>query len=115
MDSGVYIAYLATWHYIIEIEKNKKLCCDVTKYTILSLALSEITIIRKMFYDYLIKYDQNIESASALHENSSSKLQNLMKIISGLKRTDSCLVFVDRRTTAKLLYHYIEVYFKIII
>lgn len=82
---------------------------------ILSWALTEITIIRKMFFDYMIKHEKNIESASSLHENSSSKLKNLMIILTGLKCKDSCLVFVDRRTTAKLVYHYIKVYFQTII
>lgn len=114
-DSGVYTAYLATWHYIIEVEKKKKICIDVEKRLILSMVLSELTVIRKMLFDYMqskIPSSMPIESATSLQKNASPKLNQLMKILLSLKQTDACLVFVDRRTTAKILYHYIKVSFK---
>lgn len=116
LDSGVYTAYLATWHYIIEVEKKKKICIDLEKRLILSMVLSELTIIRKMLFDYMQcriqQFSIPIESASSLQKSASPKLNQLMKILLSLKRTDVCLVFVDRRTTAKILYHYIKVSFK---
>lgn len=114
MECGVYVAYLSTWHYTIEIEKHKRLCNDSTKFFILSLALTEITIIRKCLYDYMLQNDKVVESASSLKNNTSPKIKELMKILSSINRSDSCLIFVDRRTTAKLLYHYITVSFKTI-
>lgn len=108
-DSGVYVAYLATWHYIIEIEKKKKMCIDAEKLMILSMVLSELTIIRKILFNFMKKNSANIESPSSIFKNASSKLQSLMKILSDIKRSDICLVFVDRRTTAKILYHFIKV------
>jgi len=76
----------------------------------MSLVLSEISLVRKLLYDYMKKIDINIESANCLKHNISPKLKELMNILSNIKSTDSCLVFVDRRTTAKVLYHYIKVY-----
>lgn len=112
MESGVYTAYLATWHYITDIEKKKKICNDIDKYMIMSMALSEVTIIRKMLFDYMKKNFIHIESSLSLHANASPKLRQLIKLLSNIKRNDICLVFVDRRTTAKMLYHYIKVYYK---
>lgn len=112
IESGVYSAYLATWHYITDIEKKKKLCTDIDKYMLMSMALSEVTIIRKMLFDYMNKNFINVESSSSLHANASPKLRQLMKLLSNVKRNDICLVFVDRRTTAKMLYHYIKVYYE---
>lgn len=112
IESGVYAAYLATWHYIIEIEKKKKICIDIDKYMVMSMGLSEITIIRKMLFDYMKKNFIHLESSSSLQTNASPKLRQLMKLLSNIKRNDICLVFVDRRTTAKMLYHYIKVYYK---
>lgn len=110
VDSGIYAAYLATWHYIIEIEKKKKICNDLEIYTILSMVLSELTIIRKIMFDYMKKDSKNIESAASISMNASPKLKELMKLLSKIQCTDVCLVFVDRRTTAKILYHYIKVF-----
>lgn len=113
VESGVYSAYLATWHYIIEIEKKKKICNDIDKLMLMSMALSEVTIIRKMLFDYMNKNSIHIESSSSLLTNASPKLRQLMNHLSQIKRNDICLVFVDRRTTAKILYHYIKVYYEI--
>lgn len=66
-----------------------------------------------MLNDYMQKIDMNIESVKSLKHNVSPKLQELMNLLLNIKPTDSCLVFVDRRSTAKILYHYIKVYFKI--
>lgn len=111
-DSGVYAAYLSTWHYILEVEKKKKTCNDINQFMLLSMTLSEITIVRKMLFDYMKKKTSNIENSLSLINNASPKLKELMKILSSIERTDTCLVFVDRRTTAKMLYHYIQVHFE---
>jgi len=107
-DNGSYMSYLSTWHYIIEIEKKKKICSNMDKYMLLTMALSEVTIIRKMLFDCMEKKSKNI----SLLNNSSPKLRELMNILASIFRTDVCLVFVDRRSTAKMLYHYIKVSFK---
>lgn len=73
------------------------------------MVLSELTIIRKMLSDFMKKDSTNIESPSSIFENASPKLQNLVEILSNINRSDICLVFVDRRTTAKILYHFIKV------
>lgn len=108
-DSGIYVAYLSTWHYIIEIEKRKKICFDAAKIMILSMVLSELTTIRKILFNFMKNYSTNIESPSSILKNASPKLQLLMKILSDIKRSDICLVFVERRITAKILYHFIKV------
>lgn len=105
----MYVAYLASWHYIIEIEKKKKLCSDLDKYMVMSLALSEMTVIRKMIHDYMAKNSKHAEGPTSLLINASSKLKTLMQLLLTIKRSDVCLVFVDRRTTAKIIYHYINV------
>jgi len=58
------------------------------------------------------KVDTNVEGVNSLKYNVSPKLRELMNILSNIKYTDSCLIFVDRRTTAKILYHYITVCIK---
>jgi ERCC4-related helicase len=81
----------------------------------MTLVLSELTITRKMLYDYMNRHlfiDKN--HSTTLH-NTSPKLKNLIDILTKLQITDTCLVFVDRRTTAKILYHYIKVYIQKII
>lgn len=76
---------------------------------ILSMVLSELTVIRKVMFDFMKKDSKDIENATSLSMNASPKLKELMKLLSKVQRTDVCLVFVDRRTTAKILYHYIKV------
>lgn len=103
---------MATWHYIVEIEKKKKLFYnDTDKYKLLLTVLSEITIIRKIMFNYMAKNSTHIveDDGQSLIKYTSPKLKKLMNILSHLERTDTCLVFVDRRTTAKILYHYIKV------
>lgn len=80
----------------------------------LSTVLSELTIIRKMLYDYIIKDSPVIESRTSVFNNTSPKLKELMKILSHLERNENCLVYVNHQTTAKLLYHYIKVHFNIL-
>lgn len=94
---------------MIEIENKQKICKDVEKSYIMSLALSELTIIRKMLYDYMNKHSIIYEDHSTTLQNVSSKVKNLMEYLSTLKSTDSCLVFVLRQTTAKMLCYYINV------
>ncbi|XP_026808824.1 endoribonuclease Dicer-like isoform X3 [Rhopalosiphum maidis] len=107
-DGGAYIAYLATWHFLVEIEKKKKTCTDKKNLTIMSLVLSELTIIRKMILDFMNKHSSIHKGHSTTLNNTSPKLKKLMELLSVIKFTDTCLIFVDRRTTAKLLYHYIK-------
>ncbi|XP_060881396.1 endoribonuclease Dicer-like isoform X5 [Metopolophium dirhodum] len=110
VDGGAYIAYLVTWHFMVEIEKKRKICTDAKRLTIMSLVLSELTIIRKMLYDYMNKHSFIHKGHSTTLHNTSPKLKKLIEILSSIKITDTCLVFVDRRTTAKILYHYIKDY-----
>ncbi|VVC42507.1 Hypothetical protein CINCED_3A023563 [Cinara cedri] len=117
MESGAYAAYLATWHYIIEVEKKKKLCKDTEKSLMLLVVMSELTLIRKAFYDFikLNSMSENCSSilmsencSSILMSNASPKLKLLVDILKSIQRTDICLIFVDRRTSAKVLYHFIK-------
>ncbi|XP_022180231.1 endoribonuclease dcr-1 isoform X3 [Myzus persicae] len=110
VDGGAYIAYLVTWHFMVEVEKKKKICTDVKKLTNMSYVLSELTITRKMLYDYMNKHLFIHKGHSTTLYNTSPKLKKLMELLSAIKVTDTCLVFVDRRTTAKILYHYIKDY-----
>lgn len=93
------------------MEKSKKICNDATKGAMLTLVLSELTIIRKAFANYIKSNSMNNKGSLSLISNASPKLQELIKILNGIKCTDICLVFVDRRTTAKILYHFIKVLF----
>lgn len=95
---------------MVEVEKKKKICTDVKKLTNMSYVLSELTITRKMLYDYMNKHLFIHKGHSTTLYNTSPKLKKLMELLSAIKVTDTCLVFVDRRTTAKILYHYIKVY-----
>jgi len=101
---------------MVEILTMEK--CSQRKYTsnntklVLKLAISELTVIRKMLYDYmntLTNTNNPIPSAN----NASPKLIKFMEILSTMQNTDICLVTVDCVTTAKLLYHYIQVSFSI--
>lgn len=105
----MFAGYLVIRHYIVELERKKKLSKDVGQYENFSMVLSELTILRKILFDHMTKDSINIDSPIFLYNNVSSKLQNFIKIIVLLKRSDVCLVFVDRRTTAKMLCHYIMV------
>lgn len=109
MESGPYAGLLATWHYIVEVEKKKKICNDSEKSIMLSMVLSELTIIRKAFYDFIVINSNNKDKSISLINNASPKLKQLIQILSTIKRQDICLVFVDRRTTAKVLYHFLKV------
>jgi len=91
------------------ILKKQKKCKDGKRYNIMSLALSELTIIRKMLYDYMNKHSIIHKGQSATLQHVSPKVKKLMEILSALKATDACLVFVTRRTTVKTLCHYIKV------
>jgi len=109
-DGGAYIAYLTSLHFIMEILKKQKICKDVNKSIIISLVLSELTIIRKMLYNYMNKHSIIHKDHSTSLQQVSPKVKNLMENLSTLKATDACLVFVSRRTTAKTLCQYINVH-----
>ncbi|XP_026819706.1 endoribonuclease Dicer-like [Rhopalosiphum maidis] len=110
VDGGPYIAFLATWHFLVEIEKKKKICHDMNKLSILYIVLSEVTLIRKLLYDYMNKHASLHNDHTTTLNNVSPKLTKLMQHLSTLKSTDACLIFVDSRSTAKILYHYIKDY-----
>jgi hypothetical protein len=78
----------------------------MNKLPILYMVLSEITLIRKLLNDYMNKHAK--DHTTTLH-SVSPKLTKLMQHLTTLKSTDACLVFVDSRLTAKMLYHYIKV------
>jgi len=81
----------------------------MNKLPILYIVLSEITLIRKLLYDYMNKHASLHKDHTTTLHNVSPKLTKLMQHLSTLKSTDACLVFVDSRLTAKILYHYIKV------
>lgn len=79
-------------------------------FLINSMVLSELTVTQKKLFNYMIKHSTNVvENNSFLLQYTSPKLQKLLGILTCLERTDTCLIFLDRCTTAKMLYHYIKV------
>lgn len=94
---------------MVEIEKKKKSCTDMHKFFIMSAVLSELTVIRKTIFDYMNNHTTIHEGRPSILSNISPKLQKLLDILLNITVNDTCLVFVDRRTTAKILYHYIKV------
>jgi len=97
---------------MLVIEKQQKSCNDVKTSDIMYLVLSELTIIRKMLCDYMNKHLVIHKDQSTTLQHVSPKVKKLMEILSALKATDACLVFVSRKTTAKTLCHYINVCIK---
>ncbi|XP_025190373.1 endoribonuclease Dicer-like [Melanaphis sacchari] len=81
IDGGPYMTYIATWYFIIDVEKQKKICNDKDKCMMLFIL-----------------------------NNVSLKVKQLMQHLSSLKVTDSCLVLVDQQKTAKYLNNYIKEY-----
>lgn len=93
---------------MVEIEKINEVTWNyLKKCTIFVWVASEITIIRKMLYDYMYKH--SLENNSTILNDVSPKLVQLMQHLSTLKSTDACLVFVKCQTNAKILYNYIKV------
>ncbi|VVC34156.1 PAZ domain,Helicase, C-terminal,Ribonuclease III domain,DEAD/DEAH box helicase domain,P-loop containing [Cinara cedri] len=81
---------------------------DIEETSMLLNVMSELTLIQKAFND-VIKLDSlHNECSSILMRNASLKLKQLIQILSNIQRTDTCLIFVDRQTTAKVLYHFIK-------
>lgn len=72
---------------------------------ILSIVLSELTVIRKMLYNEMKKDPTKPEMY-----NISPKLKGILKIVSAIMRSDICLISVERRTTAKYLFNFIKVF-----
>lgn len=110
MENGVYIAFLATSHFIVDVEKKKKLIRNSKSShmgLIFSMVVSELTVIRKMLYDNMKKDTKNPETY-----NISPKLKELMNILSFIKCTDIYVIVIDCQTTAKFLLHFIKVNLK---
>lgn len=101
---------------MVEIEEHKQLFSkSPEEIQLLCLALSEMTIVRKMFYDCLQKTDVVEEKLIDSFNYSSPKLKQLLNVLSNVKPSDVCLILVNDQISAKILYHYINVRIPLIV
>lgn len=102
---GIFGSFKATMAYIIQLERLKLHCDDTKMYCIFSSVLSLFVQIKSIFQSEM----KNIEPKDQIMRFSSDKIHVLIDILREYKVTSKqelcAILFVERRFTAKILYH----------
>ncbi|XP_063981181.1 endoribonuclease Dicer-like [Diachasmimorpha longicaudata] len=117
LTQGLYGGSKAVLFQMLKLEKMKKQAEDEDTLTILSYAVSQLTLIRKIIEDEINK--TQLTEFEQIHKYSSEKVIKLVEILrthykenvteSDSTNTFSVIVFVHRRFTAKILYHLLKI------
>ncbi|XP_065211449.1 endoribonuclease Dicer-like isoform X2 [Planococcus citri] len=111
-EFGTYLCYIGCELYIVQLyrimfeKSNDELYCNA-----LMLMITLVKAIKKIL-SIEISRSGDLDTIEAVKKNSSDKLIHLLKEIEKLGPTDKCIVFVERRMTAKILTKIIEMFFK---
>ncbi|CRK99124.1 CLUMA_CG012128, isoform A [Clunio marinus] len=110
---GVYGGYLSLLSTLIQLELIKRNCNTQKKRQVVKacITITEM-LINKMKLD--LKLDE--KDGNKIFEHSSIKFKQLLKLLKSHfndeNRSDDlqCIVFVERRSTAKIIYHMLKAY-----
>lgn len=92
------------------MEKHKQLYSKgLEEFQLLCLAISEMTIVRKMLYHIIQQKTAIGERWLDLFNFGSPKLKQLLEILTNIKSSDVCLILVKDQISANILYHFINV------
>ncbi|GJQ77072.1 Dcr-2 [Trypoxylus dichotomus] len=105
---GTYGGLQAIVAHIIQIECMKKYCDDENFYHVLNSAITSLTYAKAILSRQL-----SGNKANDIHNLSSAKVLDLFKILREYKANRAeelcAIIFVQRRFTAKILYHLLKI------
>lgn len=106
---GMFGAAKAMTLYIIVLERLKRNCDDTKMYNLYNAVVTVFEIVKKLLEKEMELYDES----EKLLKFSSDKVLTLIEILREFKarsKQEFCsIIFVDRRFTAKILYHILKV------
>nr|BAX36483.1 Dicer4 [Planococcus kraunhiae] len=109
---GTYFCYLCCELYIVQLyrimfeKSNDELYCNA-----LMLMITVVKAIKKIV-SIEISRSGDLDTIDVVQKNSANKLTHLLNELEKLSPSDKCIVFVERRMTAKILTKMIEMFFK---
>ncbi|KAG5680087.1 hypothetical protein PVAND_009613 [Polypedilum vanderplanki] len=108
---GNFGAYISLVSIIVQLELNKR-AADSERYRdVLKMCITKVEeCIKKVDYELCL----NRDNATNIIANSSHKVQTLIELLQksftdeNREKDLQCIIFVERRSTAKILYHIIK-------
>lgn len=109
-EMGAYGAYLTLLSVLIQLELMKRTGSSAKYRDIVKLG---ITKIEHFIHQMKLELEIDKKSTETILQNSSPKVQKLISYLqttfnSNVEKELQCLIFTDRRSTAKALYHVIK-------
>lgn len=113
-DMGIYGGSIAILSVIVELELAKRAAESISLKKLYRICISKANHMRKAL-TLEMKENEEMNEGDLILKYSSNKVKSLIEYIDGyLKKTNpkdmKCLIFVQRRYTAKVLYHVIKRY-----
>lgn len=112
-NMGSYGSYLALLSVLIQLELTKRFSDSQTFRDVVKVCITQVELWKKILKEE-IRFDEN--DSKSIYDHSSKKIQILIlllkKFFSGANQDFQCLIFTQRRSTAKVLYHLIKSYAK---
>nr|BAX36482.1 Dicer3 [Planococcus kraunhiae] len=111
-EYGVFFCYFGCDFYVTQIErimmdkKDEKVYCDA-----LMMMMNLLKVISKLLKMEMFSFG-DIRKIKVIEENCAEKLSYLLTQLKNLTSSDKCIVFVQRRMTAKILSGIIKIFFK---
>ncbi|CAH1110958.1 unnamed protein product [Psylliodes chrysocephalus] len=105
---GSYGGYRACLAHVIQIERIKKHCEDFNLFVLFTCVQTTFTYVSKKLQEEINRFDKK----EAFFKTSSDQVVQLLRIIKNYKHENGedlcCLIFTQRRFTAKVIYHLIN-------
>lgn len=105
---GIFGGFKAMMVYVVQLERLKLHCDDKQMYCIFCAVISVLVQIKGIFQTQM----KNFEAKDQIMRFSSDKLYTLIDILREYKtisKQELCaIIFVERRFTAKILYHILK-------
>ncbi|RZC41351.1 Dicer-2 [Asbolus verrucosus] len=102
---GTFGGYKACLAHMIQVERIKKHCQETRLFLILNYVMTQMGWVKEM----LKKAMENHSDHDKVYKFSSDKVLKLLEILEEYKTESQeelcCLIFVERRFTAKVIYH----------
>ncbi|KAK9511555.1 hypothetical protein O3M35_000188 [Rhynocoris fuscipes] len=100
-ELGLYSSAEAALTIIVRLERIKLTTADSVISTLLEIIITKLHQFRKKAFHYM----ENVNEADKPLVFSTKKLSTLYEIFRNFPSTNVAIVFVERRLTAKVLYH----------
>lgn len=108
---GFYMGYICCQAYLVQLYRYGFVTDDERYRNMIQYTINITQIIRKLLYLNIIKVAP-IDSISAIMKTSSKKIQFLLERLNKTTASDRCLIFVERKMTAKSLFKLLKMYNK---